>query len=57
MTASSDKPERETIGWVRVPGGDWVMVDVPEDADENERKLAALDALVRAQKRAGAEAD
>jgi len=57
VTASSDKPERETIGWVRVPGGDWVMVEVPPDADESERKQAALDALARAQEQLDIDVD
>ena len=57
MTASSDKPERETIGWVRVPGGNWVMVEALEDADEKEREQAALDALARAQEQAEGEAE
>jgi hypothetical protein len=56
MTASGDKPERETIGWVRVPGGDWVLVEVPDDANESERQQAALDALARAQEQAEADA-
>jgi hypothetical protein len=57
VTASSDKPERETIGWVRVPGGNWVMVEALEDADEKEREQAALDALARAQEQAEGEAE
>jgi hypothetical protein len=57
VTASRDKPERETIGWVRVPGGDWVMVEVPEGADDSEREQAAVEALARAQQQTEADAD
>ena len=48
---------RVLLGYVRVPGGGWVRVDVPADASDEERKQAALDALASAEERAEAEAD